>query len=36
VEGGIFGDAGVVDEYVDRTEIRLDFLDACGAGVCGL
>ena len=33
VERGIPGDAGIVDEDVDRPEIGLDFLDAFGAGV---
>src|SRR5207253_3788182 len=33
VEGGILGDAGIVDQHVDRTEIRLDLLDAGDAGV---
>ena len=33
MEGGILGDAGIVDQHVDRTEIRLDLLDAGGAGL---
>jgi hypothetical protein len=33
VEGGILGDAGIVDEHVDRPEIGLDFLDAGRAGI---
>jgi len=33
VEGAILGDAGIVDEHVDRTEVCLDLLDAGGTGV---
>ncbi|MGY3497397.1 hypothetical protein ACVW1B_006816 [Bradyrhizobium sp. USDA 4502] len=33
VERGILGDAGIVDEHVDRAEIGLDLLDAGRAGV---
>ncbi len=33
VEGAVLGDAGIVDQHVDRTEIGLDLLDAGGAGV---
>jgi hypothetical protein len=33
VEGGVTGDAGIVDEHVDGTEICLDLLHAFGAGV---
>ena len=33
MEGGILGDAGVVDEHVDRPEVGLDLLDTGGAGI---
>ena len=33
MEGGVLGDAGIVDEDVDRAEISLDLLDACSAGL---
>src|SRR5713101_6288766 len=33
VEGAILGDAGIVDQHVDRTQIRFDLLDASGAAV---
>ena len=32
VEHAVAGDAGIVDEHVDRPEIGLDLLDAGGAG----
>ena len=31
--GGVAGDAGVVDEHVDRAELGLDLLHAFGAGI---
>ena len=33
VERAILGDAGIVDEHIDRTEVSLDLLDAGGAGI---
>jgi hypothetical protein len=33
VKHGIAGDAGVVDQHLDRTDIGLDLLEAGGAGV---
>ena len=33
MEQAVLGDAGVVDEHFDRTEILLDLRDAGGAGV---
>jgi len=33
VECAIFGDAGIVDEHVDRAEVGFDLLDAVGAGL---
>jgi hypothetical protein len=33
VEHRVAGDAGIVDQHVDRAEIGLDLLDAGGAGV---
>ena len=33
VKGAVAGDAGIVDQHVDRAEIGLDLLDARGAGV---
>src|SRR5262249_47514461 len=33
VKGAVLGDAGIVDEHVDRTEIGLDLLDSGRAGV---
>ena len=33
VQRGVLGDAGVVDQHLDRTEIGLDLLDARRAGV---
>ena len=33
VEHGVAGDAGIVDQDVDRAEIGLDLLDAGDAGV---
>jgi hypothetical protein len=33
MEGGVLGDAGIVDEDVDRSEVGLYFLDAGGAGL---
>src|ERR1019366_8692922 len=33
VKRAVPGDAGIVDEHVDRTQIGLDLLDAGGAGI---
>ena len=33
VEHGVAGDAGIVDQHVDRAEIGLDLADAGGAGI---
>jgi hypothetical protein len=33
VEGAVLGDAGVVDQHVDRADIGFDLLDAGRAGV---
>src|ERR1700683_3267578 len=33
MELGIAGDAGVVDQHIDRSEIGLDLFDACRAGL---
>jgi hypothetical protein len=33
VECAVLGDAGIVDQHVDRTQIGLDLLDARGAGI---
>ena len=33
VEHGVAGDAGIVDQHVDRPELGLDLLQAGGAGV---
>ena len=35
VEHGVAGDAGIVDQHLDRAEIGLDLLEAGGAGVVG-
>jgi hypothetical protein len=33
VERAILGDAGIVDEHLDRPELGLDLLDTRGAGI---
>jgi hypothetical protein len=33
VERAVAGDAGIVDQHIDRAEVGLDLLDALGAGV---
>jgi hypothetical protein len=33
VECAIPGDAGIVDEHIDRAEVGFDFLDTSGAGI---
>jgi hypothetical protein len=33
VELGVAGDAGIVDQHVDRPELGFDLLDAGGAGL---
>ena len=35
MEHGVAGDAGIVDQHLDRTDLGLDFLDALGAGLKG-
>ena len=35
VEHGVAGDAGIVDQHLDRTEIGLDLFQARGAGLVG-
>ena len=35
VEHGVAGDAGIVDQHLDRAEIGLDLLEAGGAGLVG-
>jgi hypothetical protein len=35
VEHGVAGDAGIVDQHLDRAEIGLDLLEAGGAGIVG-
>ena len=33
VEHAVAGDAGIVDQHLDRAEVGLDLLDAGGAGI---
>ena len=33
VEGAVLGDAGIVDQHIDRAEVGFDLLDAGRAGV---